>query len=86
MRISELRDMSLQELEDKSKHMSEELFNLRIKHSLNQLDNPLQLRNVRRALARKKCPHANPYRTEPIPLAACVLPPRGYTVLSTTTT
>jgi large subunit ribosomal protein L29 len=46
--------MSLQELQEKQKEKAQDLFNLRIRHSLNQVDNPLQLREARRDLARIK--------------------------------
>ena len=34
--------------------MSEELFNLRFRNSMKQLDDPLQIREVRKAMARLK--------------------------------
>ncbi len=54
MKTNELRDLSLQELEMRTKELSEDLFNLKIRHSLNQLDNPMQVRIARRELARVK--------------------------------
>ena len=54
MKISEMRDLPLQELKDKEKELSEDLFNLKIRHSLSRLDNPLRMRVVRRELARVK--------------------------------
>lgn len=54
MKVNELRDLNLQELREKQGELNEELFNLKMRHSLNQLDNPLQIRNLRRNLARLK--------------------------------
>jgi len=54
VKTNELRDLSLQELEMRTKELSEDLFNLKIRHSLNQLDNPMQVRIARRELARVK--------------------------------
>jgi large subunit ribosomal protein L29 len=47
-----MRDLSIPDLQARSAQISEELFNMRLKHSLGQLDNPLQIRTVRRDLAR----------------------------------
>ncbi len=54
MRASELREMSLEELEAKLKEFSEALFNLKFQHSTGQLDNTAQLRKTRRDIARVK--------------------------------
>ncbi len=54
MKVNELRDLNLQELREKEGELKEELFNLKMRHSLNQLDNPIQIRNLRRDLARLK--------------------------------
>jgi len=47
VKTNELRDMTLQELQEREKEVAEDLFNLRIRHSLGQIDNPLQLRQTR---------------------------------------
>ncbi len=47
-----LRDMTEAELGAKLQHLREETFNLRFRNSVAQLDNPLQLRGVRRDIAR----------------------------------
>ena len=47
-----LRDLSLDELRKKTDELNEELFNLRLRNSVKQLDNPLKIREVRRDLAR----------------------------------
>ncbi|HDM76258.1 MAG TPA: 50S ribosomal protein L29 [Deltaproteobacteria bacterium] len=54
MRASELRDMSLEELEAKLKEFSEALFNLKFQHATGQLDNTAQLKKTRRDIARVK--------------------------------
>ena len=54
MKSNELRDLSLQELEMKEQEVSKDLFNLKMRHSLNHLDNPLTIREAKRTLARVK--------------------------------
>ena len=54
MNMNEMRDMTLNELEAKEREMSEELFNMKLRHGLSQLDNPLNIRKARRDLARIK--------------------------------
>ncbi len=51
-KASNLRDLSPEELTAKLQHLREETFNLRFRNSVAQLDNPLQLREVRRDIAR----------------------------------
>lgn len=48
------REMTSDEIRQKLRDMSEELFNLRFRNSMKQLDNPLQIREARRAMARLK--------------------------------
>jgi large subunit ribosomal protein L29 len=43
---------SADEIRHKVKELNEELFNLRFRNSVKQLDNPLKIREVRRDLAR----------------------------------
>lgn len=47
-----LRELSVDELHQKVRELGEELFNLRFRNSVKQLDNPLKIREVRRDLAR----------------------------------
>jgi large subunit ribosomal protein L29 len=49
-----MRDLPLQDLEIKEKELMLELFNLKIRQSLNQLNNPVAMRTTRRDLARVK--------------------------------
>jgi len=53
-RASTFREMTSDEIRQKLRDMSEEVFNLRFRNSMKQLDNPLQIREVRRAMARLK--------------------------------
>jgi len=47
-----LREISIEELRQKVRELNEELFHLRFRNSVKQLDNPLKIREVRRDLAR----------------------------------
>ena len=54
MKPSELRDLSIEELEVKQKELGETLFNLRFQHATGQLDNTAQLGKTRKVIARVK--------------------------------
>ncbi len=54
MKMQEIRDLSIQELEDKIKDLKEELFNLRFQNATNQLDNPMRIVSVKKDIARVK--------------------------------
>jgi large subunit ribosomal protein L29 len=54
MKVQELRDLSSVEIDKKVDGWEEELFNLRFQARLGQLANPLQLRMIRRDIARAK--------------------------------
>ncbi|MGD9559990.1 MAG: 50S ribosomal protein L29 [Oscillospiraceae bacterium] len=54
MKASELRDMKPVELNKKLTDLKQELFNLRFQHAINQLDNPLRIKAVKRDIARVK--------------------------------
>ena len=47
----ELRDLPLDELESIEREKSEELMNMRIRLNMRQMDNPLQVRELRREIA-----------------------------------
>jgi len=47
----ELRDMPLEELESIEREKSEELMNMKIRLNMRQMDNPLQVRELRREIA-----------------------------------
>ena len=48
----ELKNMSAEELTAKLNELKEELFTLRVQHAINQLDNPQQIVEVKRNIAR----------------------------------
>ena len=54
MKMQEIRDLSMQELEDKIKDLKEELFNLRFQNATNQLENPMRISSVKKDIARVK--------------------------------
>lgn len=54
MKPSEVRAMSLDEIKAKDAELAKELFSLRMRHTTNQLENPLKLRIVKREIARVK--------------------------------
>jgi large subunit ribosomal protein L29 len=52
MKIKEIRDLSLDELQQKNRELVEELFKLRLRHASGQLDSPATLGRIRRDIAR----------------------------------
>ncbi len=54
MKVSEIRELSNQELQDKIRELKEELFNLRFQMVTGQLENTMRVREVRKAIARVK--------------------------------
>ncbi|MBP0954505.1 MAG: 50S ribosomal protein L29 [Oscillospiraceae bacterium] len=54
MKAAEVRDMTVQELENKLVDLKKELFALRFQHTVNQLDNPARLKDVKKDIARVK--------------------------------
>jgi large subunit ribosomal protein L29 len=52
MKSQQLRELSAEELKEKIESFEEEHFNLRFQARIGQLGNPLQLRSVRRDIAR----------------------------------
>ena len=52
MKASELRDLTVEELQTKLTELKEELFNLRFQLAINQLDNPHKITEVKRDIAR----------------------------------
>ena len=47
-----LRDMTVDEIQTRVAELREELFNLRFRNSMKQLDNPLKIRTSRREMSR----------------------------------
>ncbi len=54
MKITEVRELNEQELEEKAKALKEELFNLRFQEATGQLENFMRIKEVRRGIARVK--------------------------------
>ena len=54
MRASEVRSMSVAELNTKLDSLKKDLFLLRMQHATNQLDNPQKLAETKRDIARVK--------------------------------
>ena len=52
MKATELREMTDVELNKQHKDLKAELFNLRFKHAINQLDNPIRIEAVKKDIAR----------------------------------
>lgn len=53
-RAAELRDMSVEDLQRRAGELDQELFQLRIRKAMGQLDKPIKLREARRDAARIK--------------------------------
>ena len=49
--LNKIREMSDVELTKKLDELKEDLFNLRFQHAINQLDNPMRLKAVRKEIA-----------------------------------
>jgi len=54
MTAAELRDLSAEDLQAKAAELEDSLFRMRMKQAVGQLERPLQLRTMRRDLARIK--------------------------------
>ncbi len=54
LKVSDLREMTAEELKQKLADITEEVFNLNMRKSIKALDNPLRLRTARREMARIK--------------------------------
>ena len=54
MDLKELRQMTAEELSEKAKQLTQELFNLRFQLGTGRLENPMQIRKTKRTIARVK--------------------------------
>lgn len=54
MKVSEIRELSNQELQEKIRELKEELFNLRFQMATGQQENIMRLGDVRKSIARIK--------------------------------
>ena len=54
MKATEIRKMSAEELTSKLGDLKKDLFQLRLQHATNQLENPVKIAEVKRDIARVK--------------------------------
>ena len=54
MKASEIRELSNAELNEKLTALIAELLNLRFQHAINQLENPMRMKEVKKDIARIK--------------------------------
>ena len=54
MKVTEMRDKSVHELETREKDLSEQLFKLRFQRATGRIENPMKIRQVKREIARIK--------------------------------
>ncbi len=54
MKAKELHELTVEELNTKLKELSEELFNLRFRHAIGQLENPASLNVCKKNIAKVK--------------------------------
>jgi large subunit ribosomal protein L29 len=54
MDLKELRQMTADELSERAKQLTQELFNLRFQLGTGRLENPMQIRKTKRTIARVK--------------------------------
>lgn len=52
MKFAEIKDLTVEELRVRSQQLREELFAMKMKHSLGQVNNPVEIRFKRRDLAK----------------------------------
>ena len=52
MKISELRDLSMDELQKKEQDLRKELFNLRFQQATGEIENPMRIRAIRKDISR----------------------------------
>jgi large subunit ribosomal protein L29 len=52
VKAQSMKEMTLDEMKQRVSELREELFNLRFRNSMRQLDNPLKIRESRREMAR----------------------------------
>lgn len=54
MKATEIRQLSIEELNKKLADLKAELFNLRFQHAINQLENPMRINIIKKDIARVK--------------------------------
>jgi large subunit ribosomal protein L29 len=70
MDVKELRQLTAPELAEKSQQLTQELFNLRFQLGTGRLENPMQVRKTKRAIARIKTLQRELAQADPISTAA----------------
>ncbi|MBC86442.1 MAG: 50S ribosomal protein L29 [Bdellovibrionaceae bacterium] len=54
MKFAEIKDLTVEELRKRHSSMKEELFETKMKHKLGQVGSPVDVRKIRRDIARVK--------------------------------
>lgn len=54
MKVTEMRDKTVDELQMREKELSEQLFKLRFQRATGRIENPMKIREVKREIARIK--------------------------------
>ena len=54
MKVSEIRELSLEEMQTKVNDLRQEMFNLRFQHGTGQLENTTKLKQMKKDIARLK--------------------------------
>lgn len=54
MKVKELKEMTMEELDQKLAEITKEQFNLQLQHVSGQLENPARVKELRRTVARIK--------------------------------
>ena len=54
MNVKDIREKTVPELNDMLKDLKEDLFKLRFRHAVNQLENPMRLNAVKKDIAKVK--------------------------------
>ncbi|MFI5294748.1 MAG: 50S ribosomal protein L29 [Thermodesulfovibrionales bacterium] len=52
MKVSELRELAVEELQRKEQDLRKELFNLRFQQATGEIENPMRIRRIRKDIAR----------------------------------
>ncbi len=52
MKVAELRELAVEELQRKEQDLRKELFNLRFQQATGEIENPMRIRAIRRDIAR----------------------------------
>lgn len=52
MKVSELKELAVEELQRKEQDLRKELFNLRFQQATGEIENPMRIRTIRKNIAR----------------------------------